>query len=855
MRLSVAHLGSTSARIAAVAPPPVPTPVLTGSIAPVVRTHDGATPFTVATAAQFSGAVTTYVLASAPPGVTINPATGQVAIGAFDYAGATIGVRAENASGASDPLLFTVTQTAQTGQTGPWPISEKSFYSDAVMTNSHVTPAGVAGDTFVIFTQSNGLTPLTVTAPGETVQTIPEAEQIAQDNWRTQVDYLTLSAPTTGLTLTTDRGCALFLVLNIGPHTFHAARRSATGQGQSSSNAAFDQLTGVPARSKVFYLHGVRVGGTGAAITGTGALTTDPVLPSMQGEYTYREDRFLVDAINLEAGGTTPAATLAPGSSRFRGRTVLAFAPAPALAGSALPGQYIASGNGPGLARSSTLGAFAIEDTTFTLAAPAQVGHYMADTGNIGLGEIWVRPTGGATTVTITGYTPGYGVMADNRLGNGAMLNPPAMLTGSTHGYDNTRWSAALQADNNNQTIPFSAAQVRQVPITMAPGDVLVVARSRPNSVSGDARYIENFMFVHCVADVPFDDEFAPPPVWHSSLGPRPRYRYSMIDETLLPSLATAGFPATIPDISVLMAPFQRRLYDPIGNWQRYGFKTDRGAATYGRDYQQDATDPAFAYIGSDQPVARKRRLVRALVQRGIDAYGVLRSAQAQGFTRFWTADGGHNSGRKAVIVIGGHLLGDATMRDWVRNTTSVAASNAIQEDGMYVLLTPAAIAATQQAGWQGAGDKSPGNHFPYQAAMGVAPAVPEWTGGLPASGIDPSEINNTWDGNSNFYRTPNGGPSSGQIFALLAMGLRTVWDNEAQFHYAARHHALLLWGDDPWRYVGGAATPRYDLMNGAPSGTAGVTTSFTRYLYDLHAFRGPLYTFPAGVNPFNGAT
>ncbi|MCH2221623.1 MAG: hypothetical protein MK097_15065, partial [Dechloromonas sp.] len=530
----------------------------------------------------------------------------------------------------------------------------------------------------------------------------------------------------------------------------------------------------MPAYSLCFYFHAVRGGASDSAIVGPYALTRDPVLPSTEAEY-YQWNAYMISVFTQgDTAGDSPAVTHSmTGYNNTRGGHTAAFVPTGSAGSGALPGQYIEDDNGAGLAPSSTLSSFDIEEATFTATEDIDVGHYL--TGNIGLGDLWVKPRGGSTTVTLD-YIPAYGAMSDGRLGNGAMLNVYPMRNGSTQGFD----------ANDLNSINFSAAAVAQGPVTLSPGDGLVVAQSRANA-SGTA-CIERFMFIHCVDTVPFDDEFAPPYIWDASLGALPRFRYSDITEGNIPSLSTAGLDVGAPSAAGIAANFRRRLFDPVGYWERYSLKADGSGATYGRDYQAD-TDPALALIVSDIPIEQKRGLVQAIVQRGIDAYGAMRSAYAQGFAQWMAPDGGHNGGRKPLIVIAGHLLGDNTMRDWVKDNTSPTAATAMQEDGMRAYLTPAVIAETQVPGWQGAGKKDGGTHNPYETAMGEAPAVPEWIGGTPIGGAIPDfQVNNLWNSNANFYRlVGHTERASGQTVALLAMGLQAAWAHDVFFDYHAR--------------------------------------------------------------------
>ena len=809
-------------------------PTLTGSLPDIERSADGSA-LAVETMSLFSGAIATFSM-DGPPGVVIDTATGVVTIPADQpYDAAPVVVWAINAGGSSEPLVFAVTQTLQAGA------GQVKGFAQKINDTTLISPSGVTGDTFVIWVQSQGQGAITLAAGGHTPLTDVATMNTQGDNNTAQVFHFTLTQSTTGLSMTATGPGAIVRMscVNIGPHAFvSAAKLAPIG---TSDDRAFPTLSNIPPNSLIMAHHSRRVGWLQCDIVGPSNPPQEPALPASEATYSYNGTLNMTEFLNIgPAGGTTPPITLTVGNfTQGIGNIIVAFEPIGGVVAGALPGQYIANDNGVGKARSSTLQDFAVEDVTFTASTQVQVGHYL--TGNIGLGDLWIKPTGASAQIS---WTPAPGAMVDGRSGNGAMLNVQAMTEGDAQGFD--AWSTSVGP-------VYSASAASPPPVTLVPGDVLVVAKSRGAGTGN--QMIENFIFIHCVDEVPDEDEFAPPYIWHASLGPRPRLRYSDIAEGTIPALSTSGFTKGIPSVATMGARFTRRLFDPIGIWKRYTFKADRGGNTYGRDYQNDI-DQALATIVSDLPIAQKRKLIQALVQRGIDAYGALRSAYAQGLPSWLYPDGGHHGGRAPLITIAGHLLGDITMRDWIKTNTSPTAVTGIHEQAMRCYLTPEVVALTQEPGWQGSGAKGPGTtHNPYETPMADAPAVPEWVGSPAIGGVIPAwNINNLWNGNDNFYRiVGHAEVAAGQTIALLAMGLRTAWGHDAYFDYHARFHAMEQYGDDPWRYVNGVATARYARMPDAPAGT-GSPVNFAREMYDIHAFKGGLYSFPAGVNAFYGA-
>lgn len=500
------------------------------------------------------------------------------------------------------------------------------------------------------------------------------------------------------------------------------------------------------------------------------------------------------------------------------------------------------------------------DGVSITLSAMAQVGDF--DTPHVN--DAWLRPIPPATTVTISAYTPGWGpVDEDGRLGNGAMRNMVAarsnLSTSDRQGFGQYDMAAGTP-EGSRYDPAFRAA----VPITLSPGDCLVIAESTPDVTilsgsNGKNKQFLRFVILHCVADLPFADELAPPVIWHPALGAKPRLRYSDIDETALPSLDTGGFGTARPTATALLSDaLTRRGVDHHmnagsnfgGGNGRKTFSTLLGARYYGRDIQTD-TDAMYAFICSDAPIAEKRPVLKFIAQRAIDSYGTLRSAVAQGFP-YIPADGGHQSGRIMPMIIGGGLLGSAEIRDAMRTYFSPLQASAPAEYGQRCYLSPELVAQTQVEGWNGSGG---GGNSPFETPMGEVPVVPEWCGrAAEGGGVTGGQINNLWAA-PNFYRTTGSTEGAGgQTAAIILLGLQDALGHPALIDYHVRWHGLRFYGDDPWRYVNGNPAPRYGLMPGLPSSPS--TLGFVNELFDRHVFRNPArYRFPAGVNPFNGAS
>lgn len=493
-----------------------------------------------------------------------------------------------------------------------------------------------------------------------------------------------------------------------------------------------------------------------------------------------------------------------------------------------------------------------VDGVTITFSEAVQWGTYVDEN----VSTIWVKPVAPATTVTISSYSPAFGTidagLTTERLGNGAMLNPFSVVGGSAGSstLDRQGFDSRDASDPSTQTrVRWREDRNIQPPVELSPGDTYVPSSS---FVGLDTRESDKrdeptraFIFVHCVDDLPYLDEFAPPYAWPVSAGPKPRYRYSDIDESALPSLSTAGFHNPRPSASALLTDqLSRRLLDTGQNAARENFIASDAPRIYGKQLAETYSVIA-AFICSDAALSTKRLLVKRFVQRGIDCYGCMLSAADRGIVPYYV-DGGHQAGRGPVVTIAGHLLGDTTMRDYLGTFAPVTDSGSVGERGGRAYMTPAVITATQAVDWDGAGV---GTQVAYVDEQGEAPAMPEWTG-RPRGGVfSAREVNNVWSGPSNFYRnTGNDEAFGGLVAALLVMGLKTAWNMPAYFDYHVRWHAIRYTGDDPWRYVGGNPAARYALITNAPS-TPANRANFPDEFFAVHCFEG--YEYPAGVNAY----
>lgn len=133
-------------------------------------------------------------------------------------------------------------------------------------------------------------------------------------------------------------------------------------------------------------------------------------------------------------------------------------------------------------------------------------------------------------------------------------------------------------------------------------------------------------------------------------------FNTSQIQWSLLPDLTPPG---SEPDGAALAALLDPPRIDHIGSWLIQdscagdNWTNIVSHPCYGRDYSKTISAAALFSLLDDPD---RDDVVLALIQIGIDNYGVLRAGGK------WPADGGHESGRKFPIILAGILLNDADM-------------------------------------------------------------------------------------------------------------------------------------------------------------------------------------------------
>ena len=358
---------------------------------------------------------------------------------------------------------------------------------------------------------------------------------------------------------------------------------------------------------------------------------------------------------------------------------------------------------------------------TWTFDRQAEVGRYIT-------GDWWVV---GPVTVVSVSPAPAPGR-------NGSVVDPPA---GHRQGYD-------------DRIAGYDPGLRAEFPLTLNPGQSLVSTHSvekigerPPDTVS--PQYcrgpLRTAVVLTCVTEPPPADAFRPAYVgkW------RETFRAADLRRERLPRLTP---PVSPPDPKGLERQLERIWLDHQREWVNRMMHPLENMPDYGRDITNVVSTTALLVL-LDDPEGRYETLLLRLVQKGIDYYGVVQSD-----ADLWTANGGHNSGRKWPILFAGLMLG---------------------HDGM--MQVKATFQEDQQTYY--------GKGYRGQRAL--------WTIALKNPNarheeVDPSQWPTFGRGDNNGtkaegYRKLNGPTWVGQALAARLMGAEKLWNHPPFFDYVDR--------------------------------------------------------------------
>jgi len=370
---------------------------------------------------------------------------------------------------------------------------------------------------------------------------------------------------------------------------------------------------------------------------------------------------------------------------------------------------------------------------TWQLRRPARAGRFVN-------GDWWV-----VGPVDVVAITPAC-TREDGRIRHGSMVNPDP--TQVEQGYDSAlAGSAAFSGYRDALNVALRVAA--DEPLTLTPGATLVSTIS--HDVAGQLPQLERCALLTVVAAPPPPRAFRPP---YCGFDKRARWSSEDLDLTVLAQLPpVSGAPAP----RELVARLEHTWLDHLPGYQRRFLHPSGNMPDYGREIA-DLVGTAALTLNLDIPAHDKRALLVALVQLGIDVYGVVRSGG-----RF-AADGGSGSGRKLLLLIAGAALHEPRMTALARDAGAAFAEDA---QTFYVEVTSPGVVN--------------GGHGGYTMED---VGLPEW-GNRHAE--DPSLDRKGWNDDP-YRRCCTANAWVGSVLAARIMGLREAWGHPALFDYLDRY-------------------------------------------------------------------
>ncbi|MEZ6036182.1 MAG: hypothetical protein R3F29_01790 [Planctomycetota bacterium] len=372
-------------------------------------------------------------------------------------------------------------------------------------------------------------------------------------------------------------------------------------------------------------------------------------------------------------------------------------------------------------------------DVTWTFARPTACGRFVN-------GDWWVLGP-----VEVIAIRP-VSLQDGDRVRHGAMLNPSP--TSLRQGYDSSMFADGM-AGRFDAATNVALGVSRERPLHLAPGTSLVCSVSQ--TAPAQLPQLESCAVLTCLAEPPPPDAFRPP---YCGTDKRCRWRAGELDLTALARLQPV---AGAPELGDLVGRFERTWLDHLPGYTSRYLHPRRNMPDYGRDLA-DLVGTAALALQLDLPAEDKRPLAIALVQLGIDVYGIV-----HGGGRF-VADGGSGSGRKFPLLFAGALLHDAELLQTARSERLAFAEDV---QTFYVEETATGVFNHGHGGY-GPEDRG----------------LPEW-GNRHAD--DPSLDHKAWTADP-YRRCCTANAWAGQVLATRIMGLRDAWAHPALFEYVDRY-------------------------------------------------------------------
>lgn len=302
---------------------------------------------------------------------------------------------------------------------------------------------------------------------------------------------------------------------------------------------------------------------------------------------------------------------------------------------------------------------------TITSSATLRVGYYHDGNPYIVVGS---------STASITSFNPATTTIivgGVNKLINGAIKNP----RGNPVNGSGSAWQGI---DERGGLYPYTSTLTQSVPISCLANDVVVLSKCDPitppnhnrngyiSGLSTTRSYTTEMMCITFLTSDPGTDSFRP-----SAFGPSSSTRkvgsLSQIKISEIPQLITPGS-ATGPSYEYLTQAFSDFCGEMMTGWNTDGITPDLQHPGYGQQMAGLVSQALCKLLEIPTPLDSKKREILALklTQWGIDLWGAFKDG------RINNANGGHQQGRKALVMFAGLMLSDPDMIDpdtYINNT------------------------------------------------------------------------------------------------------------------------------------------------------------------------------------------
>jgi hypothetical protein len=248
-------------------------------------------------------------------------------------------------------------------------------------------------------------------------------------------------------------------------------------------------------------------------------------------------------------------------------------------------------------------------------------------------------------------------------------------------------YSPAFQADANGSMLNIPGDNGKEIdkvnaladgPLKVSAGDVLSITKSDSNNTPRVANWpstgyetrsrVQEAMAIAFVAYAPVEGQLFPSPIGKAT---NPIVSF-LRSQPILPNLVDLSKLQSVYDLSKFTDmpgwALLERVFSDYWMEGYNGWNTDTSTPSaqhpgYGRDVASFVSQ-ALIYLNSTDPIENKKKLALSMVEQGL----ALAGAFADG--RVHQANGGHMQGRKALLVLAGHLLDIPPMEDpnWLGN-------------------------------------------------------------------------------------------------------------------------------------------------------------------------------------------